>query len=605
VLKTQIITKNDEKKWVEIHCKELQDEEFTVSGITGTIRDITEGRVTEETLNLRARFEKLLATISTAFINLPPNKIDQAIIAALKVIGMFFSLDRSYLFIYSEEQNLFLKSHEWRAQGITKPIMKTQKRSSKPFAYLEKKLNAFETIYFPDVSQIPDAAASVKRILERVNIKSILILPLTFSNELLGFMCFDAIKQKKELSPESLQLLQVIPGIFTNALQSKKRSEEILSLNRSLEERVALRTEELETANKELKNEIDERKKIQNALKESETRYKELFDSNPYPLWVYDQDTLKFLTVNDMAVKHYGYSREEFLNMSIVDIRPSSDSHAAAEYFKSTLPEIDFAGIWKHLKKDGTYLDVEKISHAITYDGKRARLVLALDVTDRIKAEKELQASLNEKELMLKEIHHRVKNNLQIISSLLTLQSESLKDQTAKEYFADSQNRIKSMAIIHEKLYQTRDFANIDIKEYVNNLVLSLFRAYNITSSQIEVEVDITNISLDVDTAIPCGLIINELVSNSLKYAFPAKEKGKMSITLKALDDEKLQLTVSDNGPGLPQNFEPSKAKSLGLTLVTILTNQLNGEIKMLNDSGTTFIITFMKRIQGKSASDF
>ncbi|MFA4923153.1 MAG: histidine kinase dimerization/phosphoacceptor domain -containing protein, partial [Ignavibacteriaceae bacterium] len=173
--------------------------------------------------------------------------------------------------------------------------------------------------------------------------------------------------------------------------------------------------------------------------------------------------------------------------------------------------------------------------------------------------------------------------------------AEFIKDESARGYFTDSQNRVKSMAIIHEKLYQTRDFANIDIKDYVDNLTFSLFRAYNINSKLIDVDVDISNISLDVDTAIPCGLIINELVSNSLKYAFTDGRKGEMTIKLIQTEDNRLQLIVSDNGVGLPKDLDFRKTQSLGLTLVNILAKQLNGDVEMVNDNGATFIITFHK----------
>jgi|GEM_PF-1005240 len=592
---TVFLTKQAEQKQIEVHCKQVLEKDNRFAGIIGTLRDVTELMQTEENLQLRARFEKLIATISTTFINLPVNKIDQALNAALKVIAMFFAVDRSYLFFYSEEKNTYFKTHEWIAEGINLAVINSQKKDSKPFKYIETKLEAFETIYIPDVAALPEEAASVKNILERRKIKSIVFLPLLYSKELLGFLCFDAILEKKEFSSESLQLLKVITDIFANAYQNKKREEEILALNQSLETRVARRTKELEAANEELKNEIIERTKIQHALAESETRYRTLFESNPYPMWVYDQETLKFLTVNDMAVKHYGYSREEFLSMTLKDIRPTSEIHTALEYLSKPLPEIDYAGIWKHLKKDGTFIDVEKITHSINFGEKPARLVLALDVTERMKAERQLQASLNEKEIMIKEIHHRVKNNLQIISSLLTLQSEFIKDTSAKEYFTDSQNRVKSMAIIHEKLYQTRDFANINIKDYVDNLTLSLFRAYNISSAQIDVEIVISDISLDVDTAIPCGLIINELVSNSLKYAFSNQRKGKMIIKLIPVDEDKLQLMVCDNGVGLPKELDLTKMQSLGLSLVNILSKQLNGEVQISNAQGAKFIITFSK----------
>ena len=591
----RFLTNQKSYKWVEVNCKKFFDRQNQAAGVFGTLKDYSEIKQTEENLKSHARFERLIATISTAFINIPLTKIDQGITAALKVIGMFFNVDRSYLFLSSETQHTYIRTNEWIGHDVNRSIIKSQKMGSPSLRYFEQKLTSFETIYIPDVTQLPSEMLLLKKILQRSEIKSIVILPLIYSNELIGFIGFDAIKSKKEFTKESLQLLKVIADIFANAYQNKKREEKIISLNQELENRVVQRTSQLEKANEELMIEIIERTKVQTALEESETRYRSLFDSNPYPMWVYEKDTFRFLTINDMAVESYGYSRDEFLAMTVKDIHPIDETPSTLEYLSTPYPTVHHAGIRKHVRKDGTLIDVEIISHSITFGEKEARLVLALDVTERIKAEKQLQDSLTEKEVMIKEIHHRVKNNLQIISSLLTLQAEFIKDESARGYFTDSQNRVKSMAIIHEKLYQTRDFAKIDIKDYVSNLTLSLFKAYNINVKMVEVDVEISNISLDVDTAIPCGLIINELVSNSLKYAFSDGRKGKMIVKLLPVGDDRLQLTVSDNGIGLPEDLELKETQSLGLTLVNILAKQLNGTLEIINKDGATFIMTFLK----------
>ncbi len=598
---TRFLTQHQTYKWVEINCKKILDPQGNAVGVFGTLKDYSEIKQTEENLKSNARFEKLIATISTAFINIPLTKINQGITAALKVIGMFFNVDRSYLFLCSETEHTYIKTHEWIGNEVSRSIIHSQKMGSPSLSYIEEKLISFETVYIHDVSQLPIEIEPLKKILQRSKIKTIVILPLIYSNELIGFLGFDAIQNTSEFTKESLQLLKVIADIFANAYQNKKREEKIISLNQELENRVIQRTAQLEKANEELTNEIIEKTRVQSALEESEIRYRTLFESNPYPMWVYDCNTFHFLTVNDMAVKTYGYSRDEFLAKTIKDIHPEGEAAATVDYFSTPHSTIHNAGAWQHVKKDGMVIDVEVITHSLTFGDKEARLVLALDITERTKAEKQLQASLAEKEIMIKEIHHRVKNNLQIISSLLTLQAEYIKDESARGYFNDSQNRVKSMAIIHEKLYQTRDFTKIDVKDYVSNLTLSLFKAYNINTNLIEVDVDISNISLDVDTAIPCGLIINELVSNALKYAFSDGRKGKVTIKLLPIEEDKLQLTVSDNGLGLPNDLETKEVQSLGLTLVHILAKQLNGSVEVISKNGTTFVVTFLKPFMAKN----
>jgi len=217
-------------------------------------------------------------------------------------------------------------------------------------------------------------------------------------------------------------------------------------------------------------------------------------------------------------------------------------------------------------------------------------------------AEEQINASLKEKEVLLREIHHRVKNNLQIISSLLNLQSRYIKDEQARQIFRESQNRVRSMALIHEKLYQSKNLAEINFVEYVEDLVGYLFRMYETDSHEVRLEIDVDDISLDVDTALPCGLIINELITNSLKHAFPdGNPDGKIHIDFRGDDYGKLRLIVSDNGVGFPENLDFRKTESLGLRLVNTLVRQLNGNIELDRKTGTAFKLTFANQnMQGR-----
>jgi len=213
------------------------------------------------------------------------------------------------------------------------------------------------------------------------------------------------------------------------------------------------------------------------------------------------------------------------------------------------------------------------------------------DITERRSSEAQIAASLKEKEVLLKEIHHRVKNNLQVISSLLNLQAANVVDTQTLEQLRESQNRIRSMALIHERLYQSGNLARIDFGEYTRSLVGFLVRSYNVSGVQVQVEVQ--NIELPVNTAIPCGLVINELVSNALKYAFPNERGGVVVVGLKVTPDRTAVLSVQDDGIGLPADLDHQNTTTLGLQLVNTLTKQLNGTIGLIRDRGTTFSITF------------
>jgi len=211
------------------------------------------------------------------------------------------------------------------------------------------------------------------------------------------------------------------------------------------------------------------------------------------------------------------------------------------------------------------------------------------------KANQGLNDSLVEKEVLLKEIHHRVKNNMQVVSSMLRLQSEYIQDDQAREMFKESQNRVRSMALIHEKLYQSKDLAKIDFGEYVRHLTDSLFHSYGVESDSIQLEMDIQDIAMDIYHAIPCSLILNELLSNSLKYAFPDKKEGKILIRMRQDQGNKIKLTVADNGVGFPKDVDFKNTESLGLRLVNALVSQLKATIELKHRDGTHFSIEFEK----------
>lgn len=221
---------------------------------------------------------------------------------------------------------------------------------------------------------------------------------------------------------------------------------------------------------------------------------------------------------------------------------------------------------------------------------------LAHDITEKKKAENDLLDSLKEKEVLLKEVHHRVKNNLQVISSILNLQSSYVRDEGTLQILRESQNRIKSMSFIHESLYQTKNFSSVNFSEYIYNLSKNLVHSYQVFGDLVELDFQLGDVQLNLDQSIPCGLIVNELVSNALKYAFKDGVKGRIIIEL-VESGKQVQLRVEDNGCGLPPGFDPMSTETLGLQLVATLVEQLDG--KMLLDSepqrGTKYLITFEK----------
>ncbi|MEN4018039.1 MAG: histidine kinase N-terminal 7TM domain-containing protein [Methanobacterium sp.] len=222
----------------------------------------------------------------------------------------------------------------------------------------------------------------------------------------------------------------------------------------------------------------------------------------------------------------------------------------------------------------------------------QGKLIIIQDINKRKNVEKELKKSLEEKDLMMKEIHHRVKNNLMIIQSLLKLQSKYIKDENALNIFRESQNRAKSMALIHQRLYQSGDLKKINFGNYTQDIVFNLFKSYTTNSNQIKLNVDVDNALLDVDTAIPLGLILNELVSNSLKHGFSEGRKGHLTVEFH-LKDHEYRLIVSDDGTGIPEGLNYENADSLGLKLVYSLSDQIGAEVNLDTSRGTRFEIRF------------
>ncbi|MEX1236822.1 MAG: histidine kinase dimerization/phosphoacceptor domain -containing protein, partial [Pseudomonadales bacterium] len=210
--------------------------------------------------------------------------------------------------------------------------------------------------------------------------------------------------------------------------------------------------------------------------------------------------------------------------------------------------------------------------------------------------QRELANSLREKELLLKEVHHRVKNNMQVISSLLNIQAETIENPQFANLLGESQQRIKSMSLIHENLYQSDNLLEIDFEDYINMLANSLCRFYTIPGVSIGLDIQVEDVNLDIETAVPCGLIINELISNSLKHAFVGKEgRGTISVSFRNIGCRYV-LQISDNGIGLPEDFEPNASSSMGMEIVSILTQQLDGRLHIDGRCGASFEISFPRK---------
>ena len=331
-----------------------------------------------------------------------------------------------------------------------------------------------------------------------------------------------------------------------------------------------------------------DRRLAEDELRESEERYRQLLSATFEGIVITKKGG--FITWNKRFESLFGYNSSDILNMKVIDIVFPGDRDLVKN---NILSDYDKPYEHRMIRKDGSVSYVEVHGQKISYQGEPARLTAIHDITERKKIEDNLKLSLDEKEILLKEVHHRSKNNMQLISSLIGLQSEKIKDNQALDLFRDLENRIQTMALIHQKLYQSQDISKVDFNEYIKALMSEIEESQGANSSGIEISINIKGISLNIQKSIPCALLINELITNIYKYAFPEGKKGKINIDFVQEKKGYYKLTISDNGVGLPKGLNIEKTDTLGLQLVDSLTKQLNGTIQIGKGKGASFIIKF------------
>lgn len=339
---------------------------------------------------------------------------------------------------------------------------------------------------------------------------------------------------------------------------------------------------------------ITQKKKAEEALRQSEEKYRSLSEASPNAIYIINRDaTIAY--ANNYALRMLQKSITEVKGHRLMDVFPTEDADMQIQII---------IGVFQHghdvrrddrvTAVDGTDRWLSSTFTPLKDDSGRVTAVMCVsyDITDRKVMENQIAASLREKEFLLKEIHHRVKNNLQVISSLLSMQADKATDQNVIDSLTDSQNRVKSIALVHEKLYQSKSLDQIEYGDYLNKIVNHLFDTYNVPLSRIACIVHAENIFVDINQAVPCSLIINEMLTNSLKYAFPDGAKGEIAIDF-TTDGKNYMLRYHDNGTGIPEEISFERTESLGMKLIYGLTQQLNGTVELKRGEGTTFVVTF------------
>ncbi|MDO8841794.1 sensor histidine kinase, partial [Methanocalculus sp.] len=340
---------------------------------------------------------------------------------------------------------------------------------------------------------------------------------------------------------------------------------------------------------------ITDRKLAEEALRQKNEEVDGYFTHTLDLLSIADT-TGHFRRLNKEWESALGYSLAEMEGKHLLDFVHPDDmetSRRAMSELGAGKQVLEFTNRYRH--KDGSYRWIEWRS----FPSGNLIYASARDVTERKKMTEQIEASLAEKETLLREIHHRVKNNLQIITSILNLQIRKVDDPRIIEILKDIQTRVMSMALVHEHLYRGKDFSHIDLKNYLVALGNGIFQMYEAADKGIRFDLDIRDIYVDISTAIPLGLISNELITNSLKHAFKDQKDGRLSITATE-DPDTLTFIVADNGVGIPEDITLENQTSMGLRLVNTLTDQLDGTVAIDRNEGTKFTFTFSKPAEKK-----
>lgn len=338
------------------------------------------------------------------------------------------------------------------------------------------------------------------------------------------------------------------------------------------------------------------RKKIEDALKKSEERFRQLAELLPET--IYEADENGMLTfVNEAGFKMFGYSERDFVKgISVLNLMAPEYREKTEAIRKGNEQEKNHQLEYMGLKKDNTLFPI--LFHSVpfyianTFAGTRG---IVVDISEQKKSQKIVEKALKEKETLLKEVHHRIKNNFQIISSIFYIQSSNIQDEAALQALREAQNRVQYMALIHENFYKSQNLSSISAKNYFEELCRQLSETYIKPGDQISIDVVADKSEMQLTLATQCGLIVNELVTNCLKYAFKGMESGKIQVEFREESVSRYLLRVSDNGVGLPETFDINNLKSLGLDLVKGILDNLKGEIEIKTQPGTTISLVFEK----------
>ncbi|MCP4599331.1 MAG: PAS domain S-box protein, partial [Proteobacteria bacterium] len=684
------------------------------------MRDVTTEVLAQEALVERLQFEALIADLSARFINLSADDVDEEITRGLEQIVEFLDIDRSAMFKLAPDGTPVHVTHLHTADGIRSFPRRLRKEQ---FPWHTKKLRQGQIIMVSRVSDdLPDEEERAKKIADREGVKSYIVIPLTVGGVIRYALGVAALRFEQTWSDELVQRLGIVGEIFVNALTRKRAEDELKSYHDHLEELVAERTVKLQRANAGLAREISERIQTEEALRESESKYRALAENSPDIIMRFDREYRHLYTntvIEDIVAipaegflsktnRELGFTPDqaafwegsiqkvfdsgnsleqrfdfegmqskmifnwrlvpEFdaegnvqtvlsISRNITERKRAEDALRESEHYLQEAQAMAQLGHWKlipetekvsgsdelfrifgltreqatldafaeivhpddreydleHIRRgieygepwdiehrlicrDGTLKHVQAKGEAITDDAGKTVLFIGTvqDITARVQVEEQIRTSLEEKKVLLQELYHRTRNNMGVIKAMLALQAARTKDEKVKSILKEMENRIRSMSLAHQKLYQSQDLSRIDLGEYIADLVPLLAESHGVLPDKIALTLDTESVPVLIDSAIPCGLVLNELLSNAFTHAFPGERSGEVQVRLRQQADGPIMLQISDDGIGVPEDFDFEKSDSLGLQMVFgIIKSQLQGDVVVETERGIAWQIQF------------
>jgi len=553
----RIIRPDGEIRWIHDRAFPVHNDQGEVYRIAGIAEDITERKRSQEALKKRERYLKALVGVQRRLL---ASRVDEQIYQEfLAILGDACEASRIYVYENWVDADGTLKAQKCAEWWPSEKAGETKIAKQETFSYQELGMDFYEQLKQGEFLQntVDNLSQPIPSFFTQGQVLSFLMIPLMVNGEFFGIIGFDNCETTASWGRLEVGLLNSAAAAITLAKEKQLTQEQ-----------------------------------LQKQLTAIETTTDGIMILGV---------SGEFQYVNPAYCQMLGYSSPEHLIETPWQNYYGSDQipRIQNEIFPQLQSHQEWNGEMITPRRDGTTF-IQELSLNLTENGEIVGV--CRDISQRKEAEEQLKASLEEKELLLKEVHHRVKNNLQVISSIFSLQSQSIEDENALAILEESQNRISSMSLVHEKLYQAANLSNIDFDDYIQDLTSNLLMTYNINPDRIQTEMNIESLQLNLDTAIPCGLLINELVSNALKHGFPEDRGGRIWIFLGVKDEpaETLCLKVEDNGIGLPEDFNPKKATSLGGSLISSLTKQLRGTLQFKNNPGASFEITFPKPVERK-----